>query len=94
MLGQKITAIPAKVKMANPESYITSDDPPFLIEHGTKDQLVPTQQSVMFYEKLEKVLGKENVILHLLEGAQHGGKEFETPENLQIVFSFLDKILK
>ena len=94
VLGEKITTIPAKVKMANPESYITSDDPPFLIEHGTKDQIVPTQQSVMFYEKLEKVLGKEKVILHLLEGAQHGGKEFETPENLQIVFSFLDKILK
>lgn len=52
LLGQKITEIPVKVKMANPESYITSDDPPFLIEHGTKDQIVPTQQSVMFYEKL------------------------------------------
>ena len=61
VLGQKITEIPEKVKMANPESYITSDDPPFLIEHGTKDQIVPTQQSVMFYEKLEKVLGKEKV---------------------------------
>ena len=94
VLGQKITAIPAKVKMANPETYITKDDPPFLIEHGTKDQIVPTQQSLMFYEKLVKVLGKEKVILHLLEGAQHGGKEFESPENLQIVFSFLDKILK
>ena len=94
VLGQKITQIPEKVKMANPESYITSDDPPFLIEHGTKDQLVPTQQSVMFYEKLVKVLGKEKVTLHLLEGVQHGGKEFETPENLQMVFSFLDKTLK
>ena len=58
VLGQKNTAILAKVKMPNPESYITRDDPPFLIEHGTKDQMVPTQQSVMFYEKLEKVLGK------------------------------------
>ena len=94
VLGQKITEIPAKVKMANPESYITRDDPPFLIEHGTKDQIVPTQQSVIFFGKLEKILGKEKVKLHLLEGAKHGGKEFETPENLQIVFSFLDKILK
>jgi acetyl esterase/lipase len=94
VLGQKITEIPEKVKMANPESYITSDDPPFLIQHGTKDPIVPTQQSVLFYEKLVKVLGKEKVTLYLLEGVQHGGKEFETPENLQIVFSFLDKILK
>jgi acetyl esterase/lipase len=94
VLGQKITEIPEKVKMANPESYITSDDPPFLIQHGTKDPIVPTQQSVLFYEKLVKVLGKEKVTLYLLEGVPHGGKEFETPENLQIVFSFLDKILK
>jgi len=94
VLGQKITEIPEKVKMANPESYITSDDPLFLIQHGTKDPIVPTQQSVLFYEKLVKVLGKEKVTLHLLEGVQHGGKEFETPENLQIVFSFLGKILK
>jgi acetyl esterase/lipase len=94
VLGQKITKIPERVKMANPESYITSDDPPFLIQHGTKDPIVPTQQSVLFYEKLVKVLGKEKVTLYLLEGVQHGGKEFETPENLQIVFSFLDKILK
>lgn len=94
VLGQKITTIPVKVEMANPESYITSDDPPFLIEHGTKDQIVPTQQSVIFFGKLEKVLGKEKVKLHLLEGVKHGGKQFETPENLEIVFSFLDKILK
>ena len=94
VLGQKITEIPAKVKKANPETYISKDDPAFFIEHGTKDQLVPTQQSVMFYNKLKKVLGKEKVNLHLLEGAKHGGMEFETPENLERVFNFLDQILK
>lgn len=94
VLGQKITEIPAKVKMANPETYITKDDPPFFIEHGTKDQIVPTQQSVLFYEKLQKVLGKEKVTLHLLDGAKHGGEAFETPANLDLVFSFLDKRLK
>ena len=80
--------------MANPETYITKDDPPFFIEHGTKDQLEPTQQSVLFSEKLKKVLGNKKVTLHLLEGAKHGGKEFETSENLERVFSFLDKVLK
>ena len=94
VFGKKITEIPAKVKMANPETYITKDDPPFFIEHGTKDQIVPTQQSVMLYNTLKKVLGKKKVTLHLLEGAKHGGKEFETSENLERVFSFLDKVLK
>jgi acetyl esterase/lipase len=94
VLGQKITEIPDKVKQANPETYITRDDPPFFIEHGTKDHLVPTQQSVNFARKLEAVLGKEKVTLHLLEGTKHGGPAFETPENLKLVFTFLDAYLK
>jgi acetyl esterase/lipase len=94
LMGQKITEIPEKVKWANPETYITRDDPPFLIEHGTKDQLVPTQQSVQLAEKLEAVLGKEKVKIYLLEGVKHAGPEFNTKENLDIVFAFLDKYLK
>ena len=93
-MGQKITEIPGRVKLANPETYISKDDPPFLIEHGTKDQVVPTQQSVQFAEKLSLVIGKENVSLHLLQGAMHGGPQYETKENIDLVFSFLDAILK
>ena len=94
LLGQKITAIPSKVQLANPETYISKDDPPFLIEHGTKDQLVPTQQSVNFAARLTTVLGKKKVTIHLLEGARHGGPQFETKENLELVFRFLNAVLK
>ena len=94
VLGKKITEIPDKVKEANPETYITQDDPPFFIEHGTKDHLVPTQQSTNFAAKLKPVLGNEKVTLHLLEGAKHGGPEFSTTENLNLVFEFLDRYLK
>ena len=54
-MGQKITKIPAKSQLGNTETYISEDNPPFLIEHGTKDQLVPTQQSVNFAAKLTPV---------------------------------------
>ena len=94
VLGKKITEIPDKVKEANPETYITQDDPPFFIEHGTKDHLVPTQQSTNFAAKLKPVLGNESVTLHLLEGAKHGGPAFQTSENLKLVFAFLDAYLK
>lgn len=94
VLGKKITEIPEKVKEANPETYITRDDPPFLIEHGTNDHLVPTQQSINFAKKLETVLGKEKVTLVLLEGSKHGGPAFQTPENLKLVVAFLDAYLK
>ena len=94
LLGQKITEIPSKVQLANPETYISKDDPPFLIEHGTKDQLVPTQQSVNFAAKLTPVLGKEKVTIHLLKDARHGGPQFETMKNLELVFRFLNDALK
>ena len=94
VMGQKITKIPAKVQLGNPEIYISKDDPPFLIEHGTKDQLVPTQQSVNFAAKLIPILGQEKVTIYLLEDAKHGGPQFETKKNIKLVFHFLDAILK
>ncbi len=94
ILGKQISLIPDLVMVSDPETYIRSDNPPFFIEHGKEDQLVPTEQSINFAEKLNKVLGKEKVTLILLEGTRHGGPQFETPENLNKVFAFLDKYLK
>ena len=93
VLGAKITEIPELAIKANPETYITPDDPPFFIEHGTKDGTVPTQQSTEFYEKLVKVTGEDKVAIKLLEGAGHGGPQFEEPANIDLVFKFLDKHL-
>lgn len=93
-LGKKITEIPELVKASNPETYITEDDPPFLIQHGTDDPLVPTEQSIHFSQELEKVVGTEKCTLTLLQGAKHGGPEFSTSANLELVFAFLDQYLK
>ena len=94
ILGKQITLIPALVKAANPATYITRDDPPFFVEHGKEDQLVPTQQSINFAAELTKILGEPKVTLVLLDGTRHGGPQFETTENLDKVFAFLDKYVK
>jgi acetyl esterase/lipase len=94
LVGKKITEAQNLVKYANPATYITKDDPPFLIQHGTLDPLVPTEQSIEFAKDLEKILGKEKVTIKLLEGAGHGTPQFNSAENLEIVFKFLDKYLK
>ena len=94
LLGRKITEIPALVQKANPETYIRPGLPPFLIQHGTKDATVPCLQSVRFAEKLAFVLDPERVTLDLLEGARHADPQFESPENLEKVFAFLDQHLK
>lgn len=60
--------------------------PPVLIFHGTKDRTVNCTQSVELYRHM-KSLGKP-AELYLLEGADHGGAEFWTPEVLDIVEKF------
>lgn len=92
-LGAAIPTIPEKVKAANPETYISVDDPPFFIQHGTSDSQVPTEQSVDFAKGLETVIGTEKVTLETLQGAGHGDQAFTTTENVDRVFTFLDQRL-
>ena len=93
LVGKNLDDAPDIVKAANPETYITPDDPPFFIQHGLIDNLVPYQQSVNLAKKLEQVIGKEKVSLELLQDTGHGGPAFNTNENLDKVFGFLDKYL-
>jgi dipeptidyl aminopeptidase/acylaminoacyl peptidase len=44
------------VKQASPQTYITTDDPAFFIQHGTADRNIPITQSENFAKALEKVL--------------------------------------
>jgi len=94
LLGQQITEIPGLVRIANPETYIRPGLPPFFIQHGDRDSTVPHQQSVNMAAKLSAALGPEMVTLELLPGVAHGGPAFETAENLQKVFAFLDRALR
>lgn len=93
-IGGNITQNVSIVEQANPETYISANDPYFFIQHGSADQNVPTQQSIDFAAKLEAVLGSDKVKFEILEGASHGGSQFETSENIVKVIEFLDSVLK
>jgi acetyl esterase/lipase len=93
LLGQKITDVPELVTRANPETYIRPGAPPFYLQHGTKDCIVPVQQSVNFAAKLSKKLGEDRVKLELIQDAEHADPRFESPENVNKVLDFLDKHL-
>jgi acetyl esterase/lipase len=60
----------AKVARANPVTYVTKDDPPFLIVHGDEDPLVPHHQSEMLFDAL-KAAGVR-VRLNTVQGGGHG----------------------
>jgi acetyl esterase/lipase len=94
LLGEQITLVPDLVRAANSETYINPAAPPFFLQHGTLDDTVPVQQSIEFASKLEKAIGKDKVILDLLEGAGHADPRFEAPDNVSKVLDFIDKHLK
>jgi acetyl esterase/lipase len=94
LLGKRITDVPTLVKFASPMTYISSKVPPFLIQHGLEDGIVPVEQSNNFAAGIEKVAGPGRVTLEIIKDAGHGDPLFETPENLRRVFDFFDLHLK
>ena len=76
-------------RRANPITYVSKDDPPFLICHGDKDMLVSHNQSVLLNTALKKA--GVNVKFHTVKGGGHG---FRDPEVDRMVTEFFGKYLK
>lgn len=92
-MGNKLSNVPELVAENNPTNYITANVPPFFIEHGSADNVVPYIQSIKFAEKL-KEKSKNKVEIRIILGAKHGGPEFTTQENLNDIYKFINSISK
>jgi dipeptidyl aminopeptidase/acylaminoacyl peptidase len=92
LVGGAIQENKDKVARANPITYVTPDDPPFLILHGEQDPLVPVHQSELLFAALSQA--RVNVTFHKIAGAGHGGPQFTTPPVRAMVRAFLDQHLK
>lgn len=92
LLGGTVAEVPDKAKRANPITYVSKDDPPFIIFHGSEDPVVPPNQS----ESLQAALQAAGVPSqhHVIPGARHGGPEFSTPEVIAQVTAFFDRHLR
>ena len=82
----------AKADAVSPVHYVSKDNPPFLILHGTHDTLVPYAQSLELLAQL-KAQGVE-AWLQTIPGGGHGGPGFGNPAVLQLTQNFFDKYLK
>lgn len=79
-------------RAVSPVTYVSEDDPPVLILHGTHDALVPYAQSVQFAEAL-KAKGVP-VWLQTLPGSGHGGPAFGKPAIRGLMDAFFAKHLQ
>jgi acetyl esterase/lipase len=93
-IGSPIQDDRSAVEEANPITYVSSDDPPFFIQHGTADCTVPPQQSQLLYDALVPAIGSANVSLTYMDGFVHGDSRFASPSNVAVVIDFLNHRLK
>lgn len=84
LIGGPIQENKDKCNKAGPLMYVSKNDPPFLIVHGTKDPLVPFNQSVILAEKL-KAAGVPFILQEMTDG-EHGGFRSEELARRQRLF--------
>lgn len=94
LIGAAIQIRPDLCNAYSPQSYISADDPPAFIQHGTADTQIPYLQGQTFATKLSAVIGAGSVKWSTIPGAGHGDPLFHTPTNMTLVVAFLDQYLK
>ncbi len=77
LFGGPISEKADTARQASPIHYVSKNDPPFLIVHGTDDKTVPLDQAVAFHTAQEKA-GMDTTLVKI-EGGGHGigGPEIE-----------------
>lgn len=89
LIGGPVQEKKEACQQANPITYVTRKNPPFLIVHGDKDPLVPLNQSQILYDAL-KTAGVE-AIFHIVKDGGHGFRDLQVD---QMVTDFFLKHLK
>jgi acetyl esterase/lipase len=88
----------ALLAQASPISYVTSDDPPFLIIHGDQDMVVNISQSESLYQRLLAVGVPAQLVI-----VQHANHNFVPMGDVmipdragitQLLVTFFDQVLK
>ncbi len=70
LIGGPIQENKAKTRLANPAEYVEKSNPPMLLFHGDKDELVPHCQSEILHQKQKS--GGASGTLVIVPGGGHG----------------------
>jgi acetyl esterase/lipase len=92
LIGGAVMQNRDKAARVNSITYVSKDDPPFLIVHGDKDPTVPINQSQLLFEALKKA--EVSAHFHTIHGAGHGGPGFAGKDIDEMVGAFFEARLK
>lgn len=91
LLGATVRDVPDLAKQASAFHQVSNGDAPFLIMHGDQDPGVPLEQSQKLHDKLIEAGVPSTFVV--VEGAGHGGKEFQSAENRDVILKFFNQNL-
>jgi len=92
LIGAKPLERPDLAKAASPITYIDKNDPPFIIFHGEKDNIVSNKQSKLFQAWLQYYGVKSEITI--VKDAPHFGTMYDVEEIRTKVIAFLKDELK
>jgi acetyl esterase/lipase len=90
LIGGAIQEHPDRVRAASPVTYVSADDPPFLIIHGDRDPLVPHHLSELLASALERA--GVPVTFYTVKGGGHG--RFDDPNVARLQSEFFARHLR
>lgn len=101
--GKSLLGSPEIVAQADPATYVGAGTPPFLLMHGSADNLVSPSQTLLLHTALRAAEGVEST-RYVLTEAKHGdiafmgdpaaGAPWSTQETMGYLVEFLGRHLK
>ena len=90
-IGKPIDETPeGLIAQADPATYASLSMCPILVQHGTKDHLVPFEQSVEFVNRIYDKIGRGKLTYVPLVGADHEDSMFTAEPNMGFVWDYLN----
>lgn len=91
LVGGPLAEFREAAQRASPLSYVSADDPPFLVIHGDRDESIPTSQGVSLDAAL-RAAGTDSALV-VLEGTGHRVPLDRSTPAGRAVLEFLDRTL-